>query len=85
MGPCTPPVLSRELVQDLFPFVYCRHQEQLKVMFVGGPNIRKDYHIEEGEEVRLLLPTSLIALEEGELPKQEPEPVDRRGGGWPGG
>ena len=38
------------------PPVHCRHQEQLKVMFVGGPNIRKDYHIEEGEEVGLLLP-----------------------------
>ena len=25
---------------------------QLKVMFIGGPNQRKDYHIEEGEEVR---------------------------------
>uniref|UniRef100_A0A8P0PFJ3 3-hydroxyanthranilate 3,4-dioxygenase n=1 Tax=Canis lupus familiaris TaxID=9615 RepID=A0A8P0PFJ3_CANLF len=29
------------------------HQKQLKVMFIGGPNIRKDYHIEEGEEVSL--------------------------------
>ena len=28
---------------------------QLKVMFIGGPNIRKDYHMEEGEEVRLNL------------------------------
>ncbi|XP_051831142.1 3-hydroxyanthranilate 3,4-dioxygenase [Antechinus flavipes] len=27
------------------------HQNQLKVMFVGGPNQRKDYHIEEGEEI----------------------------------
>ncbi|NP_001083573.1 3-hydroxyanthranilate 3,4-dioxygenase [Xenopus laevis] len=27
------------------------HNQQLKVMFVGGPNQRKDYHIEEGEEL----------------------------------
>ena len=23
----------------------------MKVMFIGGPNVRKDYHIEEGEEI----------------------------------
>ena len=27
------------------------HNEQLIVMFVGGPNQREDYHIEEGEEL----------------------------------
>lgn len=27
------------------------HNEQLVVMFVGGPNQREDYHIEEGEEI----------------------------------
>ncbi|XP_013887937.1 3-hydroxyanthranilate 3,4-dioxygenase [Austrofundulus limnaeus] len=27
------------------------HFSQLLVMFVGGPNTRKDYHIEEGEEL----------------------------------
>ena len=27
--------------------------EQLKIMFIGGPNVRKDYHMEEGEEVRI--------------------------------
>ncbi|XP_042319171.1 3-hydroxyanthranilate 3,4-dioxygenase isoform X2 [Sceloporus undulatus] len=30
------------------------HRHQLNVMFVGGPNQRKDYHIEEGEEMFLL-------------------------------
>ncbi|XP_070981865.1 3-hydroxyanthranilate 3,4-dioxygenase [Oncorhynchus clarkii lewisi] len=27
------------------------HLSQLNIMFVGGPNSRKDYHIEEGEEL----------------------------------
>lgn len=32
------------------------HQEgQLKVFYIGGPNIRKDYHIEEGEELFYML------------------------------
>uniref|UniRef100_A0A8C6K657 3-hydroxyanthranilate 3,4-dioxygenase n=1 Tax=Nothobranchius furzeri TaxID=105023 RepID=A0A8C6K657_NOTFU len=30
------------------------HFSQLLIMFVGGPNTRKDYHIEEGEEMFLL-------------------------------
>lgn len=30
---------------------------ELKVMFVGGPNQRKDYHIEEGE---VSLPLQLL-------------------------
>jgi hypothetical protein len=33
-------------------FFSARHLSQLNIMFVGGPNSRKDYHIEEGEEVR---------------------------------
>ncbi|XP_060042925.1 3-hydroxyanthranilate 3,4-dioxygenase isoform X4 [Erinaceus europaeus] len=43
------------------------HQEQLKVMFVGGPNTRKDYHIEEGEEVFYQLQGDMIlrVLERG--------------------
>ncbi|XP_045045420.1 3-hydroxyanthranilate 3,4-dioxygenase isoform X2 [Desmodus rotundus] len=43
------------------------HQEQLKVMFIGGPNIRKDYHIEEGEEVFYQLDGDMVlrVLERG--------------------
>lgn len=36
----------------LILFFSTRHFSQLNIMFVGGPNSRKDYHIEEGEEVR---------------------------------
>ncbi|VDL83959.1 unnamed protein product [Nippostrongylus brasiliensis] len=28
----------------------CMFSDQLKLFFVGGPNSRKDYHLEEGEE-----------------------------------
>ena len=28
-----------------------RHDKQLKVFLVGGPNLRRDYHLNEGEEV----------------------------------
>ncbi|EGW03183.1 3-hydroxyanthranilate 3,4-dioxygenase [Cricetulus griseus] len=43
------------------------HQEQLKIMFVGGPNTRKDYHIEEGEEVFYQLEGDMVlrVLEQG--------------------
>ena len=55
-APQDTPIFSHELVWHLSPFLRCRHQEQLKVMFIGGPNIRKDYHIEEGEEVGMWTP-----------------------------
>ena len=28
-----------------------RYNDQIMVLFVGGPNVRKDYHIDCGEEV----------------------------------
>jgi len=36
-----PPVCNKLMYKD----------GQMKVMFVGGPNQRADYHIEEGEEI----------------------------------
>ena len=41
--------LTYDLLMIICPF---RYGGQLKVMFVGGPNTRKDYHIDEGEEVK---------------------------------
>jgi len=31
---------------------YFRSGRCLKIMFVGGPNVRDDYHMDQGEEVR---------------------------------
>uniref|UniRef100_A0A6I8N862 3-hydroxyanthranilate 3,4-dioxygenase n=1 Tax=Ornithorhynchus anatinus TaxID=9258 RepID=A0A6I8N862_ORNAN len=36
------------------------HQTQLNVMFVGGPNQREDFHIEEGEEVFFQLEGDMV-------------------------
>lgn len=33
---------------------------QLKVMYVGGPNVRKDYHIDEGEEFFYMMKGDLL-------------------------
>ncbi|XP_027721395.1 3-hydroxyanthranilate 3,4-dioxygenase isoform X3 [Vombatus ursinus] len=45
-----------------------RHQNQLKIMFVGGPNQRKDYHIEEGEELFFQIEGHMVLkiLEQGQ-------------------
>ncbi len=40
---------------------FLRHNNQLTIMFVGGPNVRKDYHFEEGEEVELLRRVSNVS------------------------
>lgn len=47
--------------------LFNRHEKQLKVFFVGGPNQRKDFHIEEGEELFYMKKGSmeLIVQEQG--------------------
>ncbi len=45
--PCIFRLIQSIIVALCFRFFY-----QLNIMYVGGPNARKDYHIEEGEEVR---------------------------------
>ena len=41
-------------VKLLTKFLNRHEQGQMKCFFVGGPNVRKDYHIEEGPEVHIL-------------------------------
>merc|ERR1719244_713425 len=45
------------------------HNDQLKVFYVGGPNQRKDFHLEEGEELFYMRrgAMSLPVLTQGEI------------------
>ena len=58
-----PPVCNKMLHND----------GPLKVMIVGGPNIRKDYHINEGEEIFYMIEGDMClkVMEQGE-PKDVP-------------
>ena len=40
----------------------------LKIMFVGGPNVRKDYHLDQGEEFFFMLKGNMClkVMERGE-------------------
>ncbi|CAI5452709.1 unnamed protein product [Caenorhabditis angaria] len=46
------PTWIQDNQEDFVPPVCnkCMFSDQLKVFFVGGPNQRKDFHLEEGEE-----------------------------------
>ena len=46
-----------------------RHSDQLKVFYVGGPNQRKDFHLEEGEELFYMKKgdMELIVMERGQF------------------
>ncbi|GMS79492.1 hypothetical protein PENTCL1PPCAC_1667 [Pristionchus entomophagus] len=71
----------KENKKDFVPPVCnkCMYSDQLKMFFVGGPNQRRDYHLEEGEEVFYQLKGSMclkviergvkkdIVINEGEL------------------
>ena len=63
-GSFVPPVCNKLMYGDKL---------QHKVMFVGGPNVRKDYHIEEGEEIFLQLKGDMLLkiMEKGK-PKDIP-------------
>lgn len=46
------------------------HNGQLKVFFVGGPNVRQDYHIEEGEELFFMMKGNMcLKVIEGDTPR----------------
>ncbi len=68
------------------------HREQLSIMFVGGPNVREDFHLEEGSEFfyqmrgNMELPTiqagrrELVRIREGDvylLPSRIPHSPQR--------
>ncbi|XP_067943670.1 3-hydroxyanthranilate 3,4-dioxygenase-like [Watersipora subatra] len=71
------------------------HEQQMKCFFVGGPNVRKDYHIEEGPEFFYMLAGDMclkvmeqnkpkdVVIKQGEvfmLPPRIPHSPQRKAG-----